>query len=56
MTNGDGKLPLHLQKQEVKLEEALANLRAAYDIAIKAEEQLKNTLHNAKEVLDNNNY
>lgn len=56
MTNGEGKLPPYLQKQEVKLEEALAHLRSAYEIAIKAEEQLKNTLHNAKEILDKNNY
>lgn len=50
------KFPLHLQKQEVKLEEALTRLRSAYDIAIKAEEQLKDTLHSAKEMLEQNNY
>lgn len=56
MTDGEGKLPPHLQKKEQELSEALANLRAAYDIAIKAEEQLKDTLHLAKETLDQNNY
>lgn len=50
------KFPLHLQKQEVKLHEALERLRKAYDVAINAEEQLKDTLHAAKLTLDENNY
>ncbi len=56
MTEEIGKLPMHLQKQEEKLGEALANLKTAYDIAIGAEEQLKNTLMSAKRMLDENNY
>lgn len=57
MTTEDaGKLPPHLQKQEARLTEALANLRTAYGIAIKAEEQLKDTLQHAKQMLDENNY
>lgn len=57
MTNAEaGKLPEHLQKQEEKLSEALVNLRAAYDLAIRAEEQLKITLQSAEKVLDENNY
>lgn len=51
-----GKLPQHLQKQEDKLMEALTALRGAYDLAIRAEEQLKVTLQNAEKVLDENNY
>lgn len=55
MTNAEaGKLPEHLQKQEGKLVMALTNLRAAYDLAIRAEEQLKVTLQNAERVLDDN--
>ena len=52
MPEDEGKLPLHLRKQEEKLTEALVHLRMAYDIAIRAEVQLKDTLHNAKELLD----
>lgn len=51
-----GKLPEHLQKQEDKLLVALTNLREAYDLAIKAEEQLKDTLLSAKQTLDENTY
>lgn len=56
MTEGQKELPLHLQRQEAKLAEALQNLRTAYDIAIGAEEQLKVTLQGAKHLLDENNY
>lgn len=57
MTNGESwKLPQHLQKQEVALEEALGNLRAAYRLAIHTEEQLKAALQNAEKILDENNY
>lgn len=51
-----GKLPQHLQKQEDKLVEALANLRKAYDLAIQVEEQLKVTLQSVERVLDENNH
>lgn len=55
MTNAEsGKLPQHLQKQEVALEEALMNLRAAYKLAIHTEEQLKTALQNAEKILDEN--
>lgn len=50
-----GKLPMHLQLQEERLTKALSNLRDAYELAIKVEEQLKDTLHNAKQLLDENN-
>lgn len=56
MTEGQKELPLHLQRQEARLVEALQNLRTAYDIAIGAEEQLKVTLQGAKHLLDENNY
>ena len=48
----EGKLPQYLQKQEERLGEALHNLRLAYDIAIRAEVQLRDTLSNAKDLLD----
>lgn len=51
-----GKLPQHLQKQEDRLLAALSALRAAYDLAIRAEEQLKVTLQSAERVLDENKY
>lgn len=47
---------MHLLLQEEKLIAALAHLRSAYVVAIRAEEQLKETLHSAKEVLEQNNY
>lgn len=51
-----GKLPQHLQKQEDRLVEALANLRKAYDLAIQVGEQLKVTLQSVEKVLDENNH
>lgn len=56
MAEEQKELPLHLQRKEAMLGEALQNLRTAYDIAIGAEEQLKATLQNAKHLLDENNY
>lgn len=56
MAEEQKELPLHLQRQEAKLVEALQNLRSAYDIAIGAEQQLKETLQHAKFMLDENNF